>query len=1030
MKKVIAIWIISALTVGTTLSQQVDSIPEISLQFTNITLKNALDSLALKYNLRLSYSDSKINSGRIVSGNYAGGSIHEFLLQFLKDQDLNYTIIDDQIVIFPFKSNQTIKITGRVTSAEDGAPVAFASIALPDIAKGTSTNEDGEFELDVTELPLQIMVSHIAFEKKLVFVFEDHTPLEIQLKTAPRQLKGITVKSRRDKNAYYQLLKNARILITDKLDEAQYGKAFYRQKSERQSRYTEIFEMFYDVKYTRNGIEDWALQEGRYAFQNKDEYDVFLYNKNFTQLSRMFTILQPETENYLLPFHPEAKTIFELSLQEIIEHEGRHIAIINYRPLASVDKPAPYGQIFIDFETSDVFKVTGTFTDPGMNIIGFSDSESSWDDYHLTFDISFGENEAGSLVLDYIRVDHYFNYYFKKEFIGKIHTSSFLNLYEHYVPSAAKKLGGPVDFKDSDAETIDRIGYNREFWLQNPIVKRTPLEEKLILDFDKNEAFGVVFMNQEEQVMLLPDRKNSEKAKRIIETYESATEEKPEHRIYLRLDKKAYIPGDKIRFGGYIVNTWSLRPSATGSVLNVSLADDSGFEILTKSFDINHGATYGEIDLTGISPGSYDIHANLNSDTFCLYNKQLTILPNLKESSENRPTIQSTKISKVIIAPEDGILLANLRTKVIVAGFNESNDLVPASWILTDDSGALVSMVESDVDGIGECFFSPQPGKNYFIQQNESVKTVRWPLSSVRSEGISIIIEERGENSLRVAVRQEPVFPKEVFVLSVASGKVFSVYEKRLSGMSTTIDLPTQHLPSGINELILTDVRGTILASCKFFIEPAVLNFQQLSAAWKSRKNHKLELTFKVTDMFGEPVQANLSAIYGSVATSVFGDMTTSILLEDSNIPMALLRTITKSNMGEEVDKLLLLTNRVSPEETTTAEMVSTSSVIADSDSENKIIAEVAVSSVSTAQQEKVGKESDKKILRDESTWLPKLIINQGGTIDIDCRATPGTSLAISIEGLSIHGEIADFNAVIDLESLKDKGTKKGKWNK
>ncbi len=379
MKKAIAIWIFFTLSVSAAHSQEADSLRRITMEFTDVALKEALDSIAAHFNLRMSYSDTKINSTRLISGSYSAKSQQDFLFQFLSDQGLNYTIIDDQIVVFPINTSQAIKITGRVTGVEDGAPVAFASISLPEVTKGTSTNEDGEFELDVAELPLQITVSHIAYEKRTIFIYDDHAPLDIQLNQAPRQLKELTVKSRRDKNAYYQLLKNARKLISDKRDEWLYGKAFYRQKSERQDRYTEIFEMFYDVKYTRNGIADWALQEGRYAFQNKDDYDVFLYNKNFTQLSRMFSLLQPETESYLLPFHPDAREMFELSLSDVIEYEGRHIAIINYVPFTSVGRPAARGQLYIDFETSEVFKMTGTFTDGRMSVIGFSDSESSWD---------------------------------------------------------------------------------------------------------------------------------------------------------------------------------------------------------------------------------------------------------------------------------------------------------------------------------------------------------------------------------------------------------------------------------------------------------------------------------------------------------------------------------------------------------------------------------------------------------------------------------------------------------------------------
>ncbi|MDZ7604928.1 MAG: hypothetical protein U5K79_04920 [Cyclobacteriaceae bacterium] len=846
-----------------------------------------------------------------------------------------------------------------------------------------------------------------------------------------RQLKELTVKGRRDKNAYYQLLKNARELITEKRDEWLFGKAFYRQKSERQDRFTEIFEMFYDVKYTRNGIADWALQEGRYAFQNKDEYDVFLYNKNFTLLSRMFSLLQPATESYLLPFHPDAREIFELSLSEIIEYEGRHIAVINYVPHTSVDKPAARGQIYIDFETSEVFKMTGKFTDGSMNIIGFSDSESSWDNYELSFDISFGEHDSGGLKLDYIRVDHNFNYYYKKDFIGKIHTSSFLSFYEHYVPATAKKLGGPVDFKTSDTQTIDRIGYNREFWLQNPIVKRTPLEEKLILDFDKNQAFGMVFLNQEEQVILLPDRKNSEKARKIIEGYEQASDKSPQHRIYLQLDKTRYQPTDKIRFAGYIMDPWTLRPSVTGSVLNIWVSDNSESIVAKKSYDVNHGVSYGELDLTASRPGVYMICANLNTDTTCLFRRQIAVLPGETNIGPADPVTETAIVTKMVAAPEGGLLMADTRVKVIIAGYNDEDEIVPAAWVVTDDSGTQVSLLNSEPDGLEELIFVPQSGKSYYLQQNGIANATRRPLPPVVSEGISLAVTERDRNSLRMEIHQKPAFPREVFILSASAGKVFSVYEKKLTGITTTVDLPTQHLPSGINDLVLLDARGTILAYRQIFVEPASLNIEYISGVWKSRKNHKLELTFRVTNMTGEPNRANLSAVCSQDSDNVYSEMTTGLLLANSRIPSSLLQHIPQGKLVEVADKLLVLNREFNQKKNTTSptphDLPHEDLVL-----EDKIIAEVSVSAISDKPLQRMnkGNENHKMSMDHETIWLPKLLISQDGIAVLDMQANPGSALVISIQGLSHYGEIADFREVIHLDSLKEQKRKGGSVHK
>ncbi len=1029
MKRAFLISLFTMAVMSSPMAQQINHSETVTITFDQTPLKQALDSIAAVFDVRISYSDSKINSSRLISGTYTAITQEEFLRVFLTTHELDFTLIDQQVVVYPFNNNQTIAVSGSVVNAEDGTPVAFASITLPDFTNGTSTNEDGEFELEVTELPAQVIVSHLAYEKKTVFIYDGQSQLNISLQQAPRQLKELTIKSSGNKNAYYQIVKNASIRVSKSLDEALYGKAFYRQKSERQDRYTEIFEMFYDVCYTLNGINEWAVQEGRYAFQNKDEYDVFLYNKNFTQLSRMFSLLQPKTESYLLPLRQDVKNFFELSLHEVIEYEGRHIVVINYSPLPSVDKLAAKGRLFIDYETSEVFKMTGTFTDPSMNIIGFSDKESSWNNYQLSFDISFSDNDGGALLLDYIRVDHSFDYYFRKGFVGNIHTSSFLRMYEHYVPATAKKLGGPIDFKHSDAEIIDRIGYNREFWLQNPVVKRTPLEDKLILDFDNNTAFGVVFMNEKDEVILLPDRKNSEKAKKIIDKYESVTTVAEQHKVFLRMDKNANQPMEEIKFSGYIVDAWSLRPSVTGSVLRVEL-HMGGQTATTKSFDISNGAAYGEIELSdSTTPGIYEVQAYINTDTTCLFSKQIAILPAPGKLSKPHEAAINAPATRVIIAAEGGFFLSDMNTKVVVAAIGNHGEKIVSDWVVVDESGESVAALKTDSTGIGVCFMTPRSGNHYFLRQSNVSNTHSWPFSEVVKDGYSLVVSEQSQNSLRLDIRQKPVFPREMFVLSASGGKVFSAYEKKLTGTSTVIELPAQHLPAGINDLILTDAHGKILATRQVFIDPPKLHVEYISASWKSRKNNRLELTFKITNSDGEAIQANLSAIGGVLSTSEFddNDISSELLLSYLSDSDPLVRGIYEVGQPSSEDNLLILSQPFTKPLATSGDLSLHLSDKNPGDFSNPLVMEVSVQGRTESNPINGGykKENQKDSMKPKTFWLPKILINQDGIATIDCNAISGSKLYVSIQGLSSKGEIANFTTTIDLMNIRDTGHKK-----
>jgi hypothetical protein len=52
------------------------------------------------------------------------------------------------------------------------------------------------------------------------------------------------------------------------------------------------------------------------------------------------------------------------------------------------------------------------------------------------------------------------------------------------------KSGKKLDSKDKLIEKIDKTKYDSEFWKNNPIVKRTNVEEKIIKTFETSNAFG------------------------------------------------------------------------------------------------------------------------------------------------------------------------------------------------------------------------------------------------------------------------------------------------------------------------------------------------------------------------------------------------------------------------------------------------------------------------------------------------------------------------------------------------------------
>ena len=90
----------------------------------------------------------------------------------------------------------------------------------------------------------------------------------------------MVIKARGNNNYAYNLVSKAYYKIYGRNNRSHYGKAFYRQISKNGDEYSELYEMFYDTRYSLNGVEEWAIQEGRYALKLSSA-DSFIYNKNF-----------------------------------------------------------------------------------------------------------------------------------------------------------------------------------------------------------------------------------------------------------------------------------------------------------------------------------------------------------------------------------------------------------------------------------------------------------------------------------------------------------------------------------------------------------------------------------------------------------------------------------------------------------------------------------------------------------------------------------------------------------------------------
>lgn len=130
------------------------------------SLSSVMDDLNAKWDLSFSFPSSKIDQVKIYPGDYAGPDLDAFIMDLFDGTGFTYHIMDGQKVLLrpieetiPTQREARITVYGTVRD-EDNQPLAYIDVVLDTLYKGTTTDEDGRFTLDI---PASVKDRNLAF---------------------------------------------------------------------------------------------------------------------------------------------------------------------------------------------------------------------------------------------------------------------------------------------------------------------------------------------------------------------------------------------------------------------------------------------------------------------------------------------------------------------------------------------------------------------------------------------------------------------------------------------------------------------------------------------------------------------------------------------------------------------------------------------------------------------------------------------------------------------------------------------------
>lgn len=170
---------------------------KVTLTFRNAPFEKVLNSIKQQTGLTLVFSEQLVDINRIVSINVSSVPVEDALNQLLMGTNLSFEIKNNKLYLVEKKSDEykethsnSKKITGLVTE-ENGDPIIGATVVISGLNRGTTTNINGEYTIDVPKSSV-LVFSYIGFKKQEIVV-ENQKILNVKLISESKILQEIVV---------------------------------------------------------------------------------------------------------------------------------------------------------------------------------------------------------------------------------------------------------------------------------------------------------------------------------------------------------------------------------------------------------------------------------------------------------------------------------------------------------------------------------------------------------------------------------------------------------------------------------------------------------------------------------------------------------------------------------------------------------------------------------------------------------------------------------------------------------------------
>lgn len=383
------------------------------------------------------------------------------------------------------------EFNGVLLDSLDQEPIVYAHISSAKTGIGTISNEKGEFAFSSFSTSDTLTITHMGYKTiKIPFSSNRTTTLNtFHLIPDMVELNEVIVSN--------DLVSGIVSKVISQLEKSPitFGKGFYRQTAFRGEKPTEWIEAFYNMAYSKNGIDKIKIDQARFARAKYDTESPFLTFTNFSYFSVSYQLFAPKSNSKVpslgKPFGKDFEGGYDFYLNKQYSKQGENFYVINFEPNSTINNAINSYGTFI-YNTSKELLVKYSFN--VEHSLGVDDLSSYKGDKNIeiinpkySFEINFSEDLG---VLSFMTSD--FNYDFIQDgivFPSKVRSSFVFYQTLEEEPKNLRKSSLELE----NVSNFEKAKYRPRFWKDNPVIKLTKEEEEIINSFEKENAFGTYF---------------------------------------------------------------------------------------------------------------------------------------------------------------------------------------------------------------------------------------------------------------------------------------------------------------------------------------------------------------------------------------------------------------------------------------------------------------------------------------------------------------------------------------------------------